>query len=325
MKKENKNLDSEKNEPELPGCCSSKPKKEPKNVGQAVLYGLIPHVGCIAFIIGSVLGVTMLTEFFKPLLMSRNFFYILIATSLLLATISSMLYLRKTGYFTSEGIKKKWKYLTTMYGVTIGVNLLLFMIIFPLAANLGSATPASTASIQTGVANAGGSVGTTGTASTIDASDLASLQLKVDIPCPGHAPLITSELKKINGVQGVKFSFPNNFEVTYDSLKASKQEILALSVFNEYKASVLSEFANTGAQQDALAIAPTGEASIETPSAEAASGATGGCGCGGVGCGGCGGAGAGSTRGGCGGSAGGGCGGCGGAKAATGATCGVYQ
>jgi hypothetical protein len=79
---------SGKEQRELPSCCSSKPKKEPKNVGQAILYGLVPHVGCIAFIIGSVLGVTFLTQIFKPLLMNRNFFYILIAISLLLATIS---------------------------------------------------------------------------------------------------------------------------------------------------------------------------------------------------------------------------------------------
>lgn len=286
---------SGKEQQELPSCCSSKPKNEPKNVGQAVLYGLIPHVGCIAFIIGSVLGVTVLTQLFKPLLMNRNFFYILIAISLLLATVSAMLYLRKTGYFTAEGIKKKWKYLTTMYGVTIGVNVLLFLVIFPMVANLGSAASPSTASLQAGATN-GGTGG-------IDASDLASLQLKVEIPCPGHAPLITNELKTINGVQNVKFSFPNNFEVTYDSSKASKETILALSVFNEYKATVVSEFAS--------ASNTVNTANTATATTRAATETTGGCGCGGGG------------SGGCGGSAGGGCGGCGAGSGAGAGTCGA--
>lgn len=60
--------------------------------------------------------------------------------------------------------------------------------------------------------------------------------LKVAIPCPGHAWLIESWLDKLDGVSNVEFRFPNYFDVTYDSAKVSKQEILSLNIFKEYKA-----------------------------------------------------------------------------------------
>ena len=114
-----------------------------------------------------------------------------------------------------------------MYGSTIGINLVLFMIIFPLLANVSIASPT------------GEVVGIEGN----DNTDYSSIKLKVKIPCPGHAPLISQELKTIDGVASIKFSFPNNFDVTYDSDKTSKQEILSLSVFKSYPAAVLEESA----------------------------------------------------------------------------------
>ena len=197
------------------------------SVKQGIVYGLIPHAGCIAFIIASIFGVTAATEFFKPLLLNPYFFYILIALSFSFATISSALYLRKNGLLSAIGIKRKWKYLSTMYGSTIGVNLLLFMIIFPLLANVSVA--------QTPTGNFLGAANNSG----IDT--LSSLKLQVDIPCSGHASLISGELKKIAGVNGIQFSLPNVFEVKYDTSQASKQQILALDVFKTYKATVLSE------------------------------------------------------------------------------------
>ncbi|MAG20464.1 hypothetical protein CL618_03465 [archaeon] len=186
-----------------------------KTILTGLMYGIIPHIGCIAFIIGSILGVTFLMQFFKPLLMKWYFFHVLIAISLLFATISSGIYLRKNGLLSFKGMKKKWKYLTGMYGSTIGINLVLFMFIFPLLANV-SAMPT------------GAVVGLDG-----------GLKLKVKIPCPGHAPLITEELKTIDGVGNVRFSFPNVFDVEYDSSKTTEEEILALEVFETYKATVL--------------------------------------------------------------------------------------
>jgi copper chaperone CopZ len=198
-----------------------------KTILQGLVYGLIPHIGCIAFIIGSVLGVTVLTHFFKPLLMNRYFFYILILISLAFATLSSVLYLKRNGILSLAGIRRKWKYLFTMYGSTIGINLLLFMLIFPLIANVSMSSPVAGASVE--VKNNEG------------ADSISSIKLKVDIPCPGHAPLISQELKSIDGITDIKFTFPNVFDVKYDSTKTSKQQILSLEVFKTYKATVFNE------------------------------------------------------------------------------------
>lgn len=192
-----------------------------KGIWQGVAYGLIPHIGCIVFIIGSVLGVTVLMQFFKPLLMNRYFFYILILISLGFATLSSVLYLRKNGILSFAGMKRKWKYLSIMYGSTIGINLLLFLLIFPLLANVSIASNQVTGAITS--------------------TDQNFLKLQVDIPCSGHAPLISGELKSINGVLDVQFSFPNNFDIKYDPVKTSKQQILSLEVFKTYPATVLEE------------------------------------------------------------------------------------
>jgi len=75
----------------------------------------------------------------------------------------------------------------------------------------------------------------------ISLGSIDSIILKVDIPCSGHAPLISEELKTINGIQEVKYSTPNIFAVKYDSGRTSKTEILKLAVFKEYPATVLSE------------------------------------------------------------------------------------
>ena len=191
------------------------------SIKQGIAYGLIPHVGCIAFIIGSVLGVTALTQFFSPLMMNPYFFDILVALSFGFATLSSMLYLRKNGLLSTAGAKRKWKYLSTMYGSTIGINLLLFLVIFPLLANVSLASPTeNSAGVNSG---------------------LSTLKLQVDIPCSGHATLISGELKKIEGVDGIQFSLPNIFTITYDSSKTSQQQMLALDVFKTYKATILDQ------------------------------------------------------------------------------------
>ncbi|OGI12672.1 hypothetical protein A3K64_03795 [Candidatus Micrarchaeota archaeon RBG_16_36_9] len=213
------------------------PKKS-RGIKQGIIYGLIPHTGCIAFIVATIFGVTAATEFFKPLLLNPYFFYILIGLSFTSATISALVYLKKQDFIIfrkvddgteisfSEGIiRRKWKYLSTLYGTTIGVNLLLFMVIFPLLANVSLASSSVTGAL---LAN-------------INPNSISSLNLKVDIPCSGHAPLISDGLKSINGVISVQFSLPNIFDVKYDSSKTTKEQILALDVFNTYKATVLSE------------------------------------------------------------------------------------
>lgn len=195
----------------LPPCCS-KPDKKPEGIWQGIAYGLIPHTGCIIFIIASILGATVLMQLFKPILMNEYIFYYLILISIGFATLSSYFYLKKHDSLSLEGIKKKKSYLFTMYGLTIGINLILFFLAFPFLANI------------------------TGNVSALEIEGLSSLSITVDIPCPGHAPLISNELKTINGVKGSKFNFPNKFDVYYDSSKTSQQEILSLNVFNTYKA-----------------------------------------------------------------------------------------
>ncbi|MFH0830206.1 MAG: cation transporter [Candidatus Aenigmatarchaeota archaeon] len=201
-------------------------KKKPSTIMQGITYGLMPHIGCIAFILFSVLGVTAATSLFTPLLLNPYFFYILIAMSFGFATISIAIYLKRNGLLSWKGASHKWKYISTMYGTTIGVNLLLFLVIFPYAANA-----ATIPSSQNGI---------TGAAIGLQ-SNLASMKLQVEIPCSGHALLISEELKKISGVAGVQFSFPNYFDVKYDPSKTSKTEILALEVFKTYAAKVVSE------------------------------------------------------------------------------------
>jgi len=183
---------------------------------QGIVYALTPHIGCMAFIVGSIFAVTFLTEAFTPLLMNPYFFYYLLVLALAFATISSTYYLVKEGLLSMRGMKKKWKYLSTMYGSVVGVNLVLFMVVFPLLANLTMAPVAASPGAQ-----------------------LCTVRLAVEIPCPGHAPLITGELKKIDGVLGTQFSLPNTFDVNYECAKASLDKMLALDVFKEYKATVL--------------------------------------------------------------------------------------
>jgi hypothetical protein len=196
-------------------CCKEGKEKESKGFLSGLLYGLIPHTGCIAFILFTIAGVTTATTFFKPLLMNAYFFYILILVSFLFATLSAGIYLKRKDLLSLDGIKKKWKYLSILYGTSISVNLILFLLIFPMAANMTSAT------------------------GNVVSDGLNKITLKVDIPCPGHAPLITGELKTINGVENVKFSFPDYFEVSFSGA-TSQKEMLSLEVFDSYPATVTS-------------------------------------------------------------------------------------
>ncbi len=194
-------------------------KKKSNNVLKALAYGIIPHIGCIGFIVGSVLGVTVLMQFFRPLLMSRYFFYGLIGLSLAFATVSVLLYLKNNELFSINGLKRKWKYVSITYGTTVGVNLTLFLIVFPMLANVSAST--------------------SGDQIIFGSAD--SLTLSVNIPCSGHAPLISEELRTIEGILEIRYSLPNKFTVKYDSGRTSINEILGLAVFRQYPATVLDE------------------------------------------------------------------------------------
>jgi len=102
--------------------------------------------------------------------------------------------------------------------------------------------------------------------------------LQVNIPCPGHAPLIIGELRTISGVEAVRFKFPNLFDVSYNSEKTSKEQMLSLEVFNTYKAIITNEQQGNAVEQT---INNTGASQSLTGScAVGCGGAGGGCGCG---------------------------------------------
>lgn len=200
-------------------CCSK--KKEGADLKKGIIYGLLPHTFCLAFILFSVLGATAATGFFRRWLMTPYFFQLLIGLSLLLATISAGIYLKMNQALSWEGIKRKKRYLTILYSTMVGVNLLLFLVVFPLAANL----------------KAGGKQ----QAVVLGQEALATTTLRVQIPCPGHAPLIIDELRGRKGIAGVSFKLPNLFEVSYDPGVISLKEILGLEIFKAFEATEIEQ------------------------------------------------------------------------------------
>jgi len=279
------------------GMAGSADEKASRKKGfwQGVIFGLIPHIGCIAFIIASIFGVTVLMQFFKPLLMNRYFFYILILVSMVFATLSATMYLKSNGMLSGAGIRRKWKYLAAMYGTTLAINLLLFMVLFPLLANYSGVATSKSTGASANLASAPGDQHLVDQAvlqNSAQDGKLSALRLKVNIPCPGHAPLISNELKTIDGVTNIKFSFPNIFDVSYNSSKTNKEEIMSLAVFNEYKATAVSDvisgsavasptknIATTASSQSSASPALTGSCG---GGADGCGSAGGGCGCGGI-------------------------------------------
>lgn len=206
---------------------------EPTGTGkgflQGLLYGLIPHIGCIAFVVFTILGVTLASAILKKFLLNNYFFYGLVALSFTLATISATLYLKKNGILSLQGAKRKLGYLSILYGTTLVINLLMFFVVFPAVANVD--LPRGQATTPTGAfagVPAGSPVGS-----------VEQLTLKVDIPCSGHAPLVKDELNNLAGIKSVKFRFPNYFDVSYDSASTSKEQILSLGIFDDFKAEVV--------------------------------------------------------------------------------------
>ena len=201
------------------GYLTDDSSKRKNNILKTVAYGVGPHIGCIGFIIGSILGVSVLMQFFRPLLMSRYFFYELISLSIAFATISVTIYLKNNELLSLKGLKRKWKYVSITYGSTIGVNLALFLVIFPIIANISASSGENQIAI----------------------GSIESITLKVNIPCSGHAPLISEEIKTIKGIHEVKYKVPNVFIVKYDSGKTNFNEILNLAVFKEYPVKLLNK------------------------------------------------------------------------------------
>lgn len=200
-----------------PDCCCPKPNKEKKGFLAGLTYGLIPHLGCIIFVILSIIGATTATAFIKPLMIKSWFFYLLIAISFGFATLSALIYLKKNHSLSWNGLRHKKKYLTILYGTTLAINCLFFFVIFPYTANINTQNNHLPEILNS-----------------------PELNLAVSIPCSGHASLISGELYKINGISNVKYQLPNIFKIKFDPKKTSQDQILAIAIFQEFPAKIIS-------------------------------------------------------------------------------------
>ncbi len=181
-------------------------KKEVKNsLISSVLSVIIPHLGCIAFIVLTLLGISTGAVFFHQFLANRFAFPLLIILSFVLAGISSFFYLKK------NCCVNKTKYVGILFASVLVFNGILFYGIFPWVANIK------------------------GQSSNPTLAHLSNLKLKVDIPCAGHASLITHYLKDA-GAEEIIYKQPNTFSVKYDSDLVLKDNLLNLDIFDEYQA-----------------------------------------------------------------------------------------
>ena len=207
-------------------CCESAKNKKSKGVLSGVLFGLIPHSFCIAFALFSIIGAVAATTFLKKFLLIPHLFPFLIIISFLLATISSVIYLKRNECLCASGIKNKWKYISVLYCSTILVNLLMFFVVLPALANVNIQKTTNGNQMTQKVLG--------------QSNSLSNLSINVDIPCSGHASLIIDEIKKNSDVQSVKFDLPSTFEIKYDPTKTTPEKIVALEIFKTYKATIIN-------------------------------------------------------------------------------------
>ncbi len=200
----------------MQSCKDCKKDVSKKGLCAGILYGIFPHFGCILFIVFTIFGVTAASAFLMPLLVNVTFLYGLIALSFVFATVSAIFYLKQRGKISFESIKENYRYLLILYGTAIFVNVIMFLVIFPMLANLGSSRSVA------GVSQEIQSV----------------LTLEVDIPCSGHAFLVIGDVSKIEGVYEVKYTYPDIFDVYYDSEEILEEEILSAEIFEEFSANV---------------------------------------------------------------------------------------
>ena len=84
----------------------------------------------------------------KKFLFVPHLFQYLILLSLFFATLSAIFYLKRNGFFSIAGIKKKWKYLAILYSTTMIINVLFIYWILPAAANINKQDTNVTANAQ---------------------------------------------------------------------------------------------------------------------------------------------------------------------------------
>jgi len=70
---------------EIKDCCrSNQTGRKDKSFFQGVLYGILPHSFCIAFVILSIIGATAVATIFRKFLLLPYFFEMLIGLSFVL-------------------------------------------------------------------------------------------------------------------------------------------------------------------------------------------------------------------------------------------------
>ena len=89
-------------------CCSAAESnvKDKRGLLAGIVYGLLPHSFCIAFVVFSAIGATTGALVFKKFLLVSYFFQILVLVSFVFATISAVIYLKRNGILSWQGIKR---------------------------------------------------------------------------------------------------------------------------------------------------------------------------------------------------------------------------
>lgn len=205
-------------------CCKKENTKN-KGILTGILYALFAHSFCILFIVLSILGATTLTTMLRPVFMSNYFIHILLSIAILFATLSALIYLKRNNSLSLSGIKEKKNYLLILYGTTIFINLALFLLVFPITANISGGSSVKDSVITSFKQNE----------NVVLNESEKMLSLSVDIPCSGHAYLVFSDLSDFPGVENIDFRFPNNFDIVYNSEIVSVEEILSVDVFQNYE------------------------------------------------------------------------------------------
>jgi len=111
-------------------CCGSMINYA-KGLRTGLLFGLIPHSFCIAFLLLSIAGATSATALLGQFLSVPYLSLLLVILSLLLATFSAYIYLKKTGGCSLALVKSKWKYLLTLYASIVVINVIVVFILLP--------------------------------------------------------------------------------------------------------------------------------------------------------------------------------------------------
>jgi len=194
----------------MENCCQTNHNRR-KGFGSGLLSGLVPHIFCLAFLVLSLVGAAGGAAIAKKFLLIPYFFLFLIIISLLLATLSAFFYLKKNNCCHVAGIRSKRQYLLTLYATTIIVNILVAYVIIP------GSTYRQTKPIEN------------------NGQQLAIASINVQLPCPGHAPLIIDEVEKISGVAAVTFKLPETFKISYDPAKTSPEKLAAAEIFKTFK------------------------------------------------------------------------------------------